>query len=214
MDDRPLRYAPPRIIFDDAPSRALLEQLPENLDQLVAETSLQQRRTPFADYSRTLSATGGVHIRYRDIALGLPYKVLRVFTWTVATGLAGWLLLFEFDLDDYTAYGSLAGCALLVFLIVWRKLKQWHEVEILPDRMIIDGKGAFLAEDIGDKWPELQVKNAETGEAVISGIAGTRFIEFMTVNRIDQNDRTPEVLAAHLKEAMEQLWGRREVTFR
>jgi len=48
---------------------------------------------------------------------------------------------------------------------------------------------------------------------VICGIYGTRHIEFMTANRRDKSDRTPEVLAADLQAAMEQLWGRREITF-
>ncbi len=43
--------------------------------------------------------------------------------------------------------------------------------------------------------------------------AAPGFIEYMTANRMDENDRTPEVLAADLQQAMEQLWGRREVTF-
>lgn len=46
---------------------------------------------------------------------------------------------------------------------------------------------------------------------VLSGIVGSRFIErFVTCNRLDEWDRTPEVLAADLELAMEQLWGRRE----
>ena len=48
---------------------------------------------------------------------------------------------------------------------------------------------------------------------VISGICGTRYIELMTANRLDECDKTPEVLAADLKAAMDQMWGRREVTF-
>jgi hypothetical protein len=34
---------------------------------------------------------------------------------------------------------------------------------------------------------------------VIGGICGTRFIEYMTANRLDKNDRTPERLAADLE---------------
>ena len=40
-----------------------------------------------------------------------------------------------------------------------------------------------------------------------------RACRYMTANRLDENDGTPEVLAADLQAAMEQLWGRREVTF-
>jgi hypothetical protein len=49
--------------------------------------------------------------------------------------------------------------------------------------------------------------------SALSSQFGTRFIEYMTANRLDKNDRTPKVLAADLEAAMEQLWGRREVTF-
>jgi hypothetical protein len=35
----------------------------------------------------------------------------------------------------------------------------------------------------------------------------------MTANRVDENDRTPEVLAADLQDAMQQLWGRIELEF-
>jgi hypothetical protein len=35
----------------------------------------------------------------------------------------------------------------------------------------------------------------------------------MSAKRLDNNDRTPEILAADLQAAIEQLWGRREVTF-
>jgi hypothetical protein len=47
----------------------------------------------------------------------------------------------------------------------------------------------------------------------ISGIVGTRWVDLMTVNRLDEQDRTAEILAADLREAMDQLWARQEVTF-
>ena len=79
--------------------------------------------------------------------------------------------------------------------------------------MIVDGKDIFYTSDIGENWPALQMKDDDPDHMVIAGICGTRFIEYMTANRLDKNDRTPEVLAADLAAAMEQLWGRREVTF-
>jgi hypothetical protein len=79
--------------------------------------------------------------------------------------------------------------------------------------MIIDGEDVFYADDIGDNWPQLQMKDGDPELWVISGICGTRFVEFLTVHRRDENDRTAEVLAADLRAAMEQLWGRREAIF-
>jgi hypothetical protein len=46
----------------------------------------------------------------------------------------------------------------------------------------------------------------EKGNQVLSGIYGTRFVEYLTVRRFDDYDRMPEVFAAHLNEAMQQLW--------
>jgi hypothetical protein len=102
---------------------------------------------------------------------------------------------------------------LIAWLIVRQTVEASHSIEIRPDAMIVDGKDVFYAEDIGDNWPQLQAKDDDPDCMVICGICGTRFTEYMTANRLDENDRTPEVLAADLRAAMEQLWGRREVTF-
>ena len=75
------------------------------------------------------------------------------------------------------------------------------------------GRDIFWAEDIGENWPELKTKDDGPDRMVIAGICGTRYVEYMTANRFDECDRTSEVLAEDLKNAMEQLWGRREVTF-
>jgi hypothetical protein len=50
-------------------------------------------------------------------------------------------------------------------------------------------------------------------DRIVCSICGTRFIEYLTANRLDKNDRTLERLAADLQAATDQLWGRREVTF-
>jgi hypothetical protein len=110
----------------------------------------------------------------------------------------------------------LLAFTLLMFvngLIVRLRIEVSHSVEIRADAMIVDGEDVFYAQDIGDNWPELQMKDDDPDRMVICGICGTRFIEYMTANRLDKNDRTPEMLAADLQAAIEQLWGRREVTF-
>jgi hypothetical protein len=48
-----------------------------------------------------------------------------------------------------------------------------------------------------ESLPALERK--ETGKEVGCGIYGTRYVEYLTVRRFDDNDRTPEVFAAHLK---------------
>ena len=172
-----------------------------------------ERRSPFKDYLRMLTPEGGVVIFYMDQDRILFLAILRVFAWTVATGLGGWLIFFESPLN--VAQGLLA-IALLMFInvrIVRRPVEVSHSVEIRSDAMIVDGTDVFYAEDIGDNWPELQMKDNDPDRMVISGIYGTRNVEYATANRLDPKDCTPEILAADLEAAMEQLWGRREVTF-
>lgn len=38
-------------------------------------------------------------------------------------------------------------------------------------------------------------------------VYGMRLVEYLTVRRFDELDRTPEVIAAHLQDAMRQLWA-------
>jgi len=101
----------------------------------------------------------------------------------------------------------------LLMLIASRRFITQHSVEIRPENMIVDGEDTFYVRDNGENWPPLQMKDDDPDRMVVCGICGTRFIEYMTANRLDENDRTPELLAADLEAAMEQLWGRREVTF-
>jgi hypothetical protein len=46
----------------------------------------------------------------------------------------------------------------------------------------------------------------ENDNLILSGSYGTRHVEYLTARRFDKHDRMPEVFAAHLKEAMQQLW--------
>jgi hypothetical protein len=211
-----LRFAPPSMDFDPRLANELArleETIPAAIDEPYPIASLAGRRSPFKDYVRMLTPEGGILILYKDQDCSLFLTILRVFTWTVATGTGGWLIFF---VSSLSALPSLLIFALLMLvngLIVCQTVEASHSVEIRPDVMIVDGEDGFYAEDIGDTWPELQMKDDDPDRMVISGICGVRFIEYMTANRLDENDRTPEVLAADLKAAMEQLWGRREVTF-
>jgi hypothetical protein len=108
-----------------------------------------------------------------------------------ATWIGGWLIYCESSLS---VLQCLLAFALLMFvsgLIVRRRIKVSHSVEIRPDAMIIDGEDVFYARDIGNNWPALQMKDDDPDRMVICG----------------------ELLAADLQAAIEQLWGRREVTF-
>ena len=171
------------------------------------------RRDPFNFYVRMLTPQGGILVLYKDQYRSLPLTILRVSAWIAATWIGGWLIFVESSLS---VLQCLLAFALLMFvngIIVRRRIEVSHSVEIRPDAMIVDGEDVFYAEDIGDNWPELQMKDDDPDRMVICGICGTRFIEYMTANRLDKNDRTPELLAADLQAAIEQLWGRREVSF-
>jgi hypothetical protein len=206
------RLVPPRVEFDPTLANDLARY------QLPAPTEanelypIPRRRSPFKDYVRVLTPEGGILILYKDQDRGWFLTVLRIFAWIMATGVGAWLIFFVSALSVLQGLSALALLMLTAWLIVRQTVEASHSVEIRPDVMIIDGRDVFYAEDIGENWPELQMKD-DPERMVIAGICGTRFIEFMTANRLDENDRTPEVLAADLRAAMEQLWGRREVTF-
>jgi hypothetical protein len=171
------------------------------------------RRSPRDGYVRMLTEEGGILIAYKDQDRGVFLTLLRFFTWITATGVGGWLLFIESDVPVGRCLLALAALTVISWHIVRRPIEIFHTVEIRPDILIIDGTDVFYAEDIGENWPELQMKDDDPDCMVIAGICGTRFIEYMTANRLDENDRTPEVLAEDLEAAMEQLWSRREVTF-
>jgi hypothetical protein len=208
--------------FQDQPSeigfeitlRGDLAGVPATLPTLPAGPSSQQicRKSPFAHYSRMLTAEGGILIVYKDLALGGIYTFLRVMFFIAATYFELWALCRTALSSD--AFALLFAFAMLgnVIATYW-KIKIGHSVEIRHDRMILDGKHVFWATDIGQNFPQLQRKDDDPNRMTIAGICGTRFVEYMTANRIDDNDRTPEVLIADLQDAMQKLWGRSEVTF-
>lgn len=206
-------YVPPRMEFDPqlADEVARLGRLDPPPIEGEDPTALA-RRSPFDGYSRSLTSDGGILITYKDLNRGLVCKGLKISACLAVTvPLLG--PIFDMPLLSSTQLISAAALGLVDWIVLMWKVKKRHSVEVRPDCMIIDRKDIFWAEDIGDNWPELAPDQEDPTKINISGICGTRFIKYMTANRIDDNDRMPEVLMAHLQEAMEQLWGRREVTF-
>jgi len=210
---RPIRYVALHLTFEPRLENELARWEQATQDLNVETSVVRNRRRPFDGYTRVLTSDGGILISYTDRDDSIVYTVLRVFTWVVTTGVGGWLLSIHGQLETAAGLVSLAVLALLAWLIVRRKLKALHAVEIRADCMVVDGRDIFWADDIGENWPELKTKDDGPDRLVIAGICGTRFVEYMTANRFDECDRTPELLAENLKNAMEQLWGRREVTF-
>jgi hypothetical protein len=212
MSDR-LRFVPPRVEFDPTLANELA-RTPAPAPTVAAELyPIHGRRSPFKDYVRMLTPEGGILILYKDQDRSLFLKILRLFAWTMATGVGGWLIFYQSSLSGLQSLLALALLMLSAWLIVRQPIDVSHSVEIRPDRMIIDDWDVFWAKDIGENWPELRMKDDDPDRMVVGGICGTRYIEYMTANRLDKNDRTPERLAADLEAAIEQLWGRREVLF-
>ncbi len=211
----PVRYLPPTIVFEEGMADALTALAPITPDTYPGMLGIPSSRpsSPFVGYTRTLTSEGGVLIAYKDLDCRVRYTILRIYTWTVVNGLGAWGVFQHSGLSTLKGGACLIVLGILTWLIVRMKIEAQHTVEIRPHCMVVDGTDVFRADDIGDNWPELKAKDDAPDQATICGICGTRFIEYMTVNRLDENDRTPEVLQADLKNAMEQLWGRREVTF-
>jgi hypothetical protein len=209
MNER-VRFVPPSVDFDPRLANELTRREATLPAADEAPRLIAGRRSPFNGYVRMLTPEGGILILYQDQKRSVLLTCLRVFASMTAFVLAFWLVFFP---GSFSVLKGVALVTLVTGLILYWKIKVQHSVEIRPDAMIVDGEDVFYAEDIGDNWPELQMKDDDPDRMVISGICGTRFVEYMTAHRLDKNDRTPEILAADLKAAMEQLWGRREVTF-
>jgi hypothetical protein len=208
-----IKYQPPHVEFDHslADQLARLPEVPRRPSSPPAYDS-PVRRSPFLDYVRILTPQGGILILYKDRARGWLYTALRLIAWFVLMGVGAWLLR-QYSLSPSKALvWFLILCAFNLFCVT-RTIKISHSVEIRHDRMILDTKHVFWASDIGVNYPELKTKDDDPNRLVICGICGTRFVEYMTANRIDDNDRMPEVLAADLRNAMQQLWERTEVVF-
>ena len=101
-----------------------------------------------------LTPEGGIPILYKDQDRGWFLMVLRVFAWIMATGVGGWLIFYKSSRSIQPAIGVF----ILLMLIVRQTVEASHSVEIHPDGMIVDGR-FFSAEDVGDNWPELQMKD-------------------------------------------------------
>ena len=53
-------------------------------------------------------------------------------------------------------------------------------------------------------WPGFMPNDA--GHFILAGVYGTRWIEYLTIRRFDDNDRAPEVFASQLATAMKVQW--------
>jgi hypothetical protein len=161
---------------------------------------------PYVDYDRSLTPEGGLAVTYKDLDLRWRYTLRRLFFWTTASGIEAWYLIHHAPV--YSTWINLAlwlAAALVNWLIVRKPVEVYRTVEIRPDCMILNGSDIFWKGKMECGWPAFQ-PDAE-GNQILCGVYGTRFVEYLTVRRFEEKlDRTPEVIAAHLQDAMQQLW--------
>jgi len=160
---------------------------------------------PYLDYSRTLTLEGGVLIVYKDLDLRLRHIFWRFAAWTTVTGLETWFLCVHSPLHNlWIGVACLLAVATVNVFIVAKPVEIYCSVEIRPDCMVLGGSEVFWLSRMENGWPAFQPD--EEGNLVLSGIYGTRFVEYLTARRFDEYDRMPEVFAAHWQQAVQQLW--------
>ena len=163
------------------------------------------RTDPYVDYGRFLTPEGGVLLIYKDLDLRLRHTLWRLSAWTGFTAIEGWFLLRHSPLHTgWINLGLFLAVGLVNWLIVAKPVEIYRRIDIIPDGMILEGRDLFWRRFMEAGWPMLQT-DAE-GNPILCGVYGTRFVEYLTLRRFDEFDRTPEVLAAHLLDAMQQLW--------
>ena len=162
---------------------------------------------PYVDYGRFLTAEGGILLVYKDLDLRPRHTLWAIFAWTAATGFEGWYLLHHSPVQSaWVNVALFVALAIVNAIIVSKPIEVYRTIEIRPEGMILEGGEFFSRYHMEGGWPFF-AKDAE-GSQVLCGIYGTRFVEYLTVRRFDEHDRMPEVIAAHLQDAMQQLWTR------
>ena len=162
---------------------------------------------PYEGYGRILTAAGGILITFKDRDLRWRHTIWRVAAWSAFTGFELWLTQnLPAGGPGWLAYLALLAAAVLNWLILRKPAEVLRQIEIRPDCLIFEGAEVFWRRFMEGELPSLK-PDAE-GNLILSGIYGTRHVEFATLRRFDEHDRSPEVFAAHIEEAFAQLWSR------
>jgi hypothetical protein len=161
---------------------------------------------PYVDYGRSLTAEGSIIICYKGIDERWRHTIWRLLAWSAATFVDGH---FVFQLANIQHKALSLFCLLVAAIINWlivrKPVEICRQVEIKPDCMVIDGTDIFWLRKMEAGWPAFRPD--DTGKAMIlCGTYGTRFVEYLKVPRFEDEDRAPEVFAAHLQDAINQLW--------
>lgn len=176
-----------------------------NSVELPTAPPAQFQIDPYLDYGRFLTAEGGILIIYKDIDLRWRHIVWRIIAWAGFTGLeADYLFNLAPEHSLWIAIAVFLVAAIANWFIVARPVELYRRIEIRPDYMIIDDGEIFWARFMEGGLPNCRPR--PDGTRVFCGVYGTRFVEFLTIRRFDDMDRMPEVMSAHLQDAMRQLW--------
>jgi len=160
---------------------------------------------PYVDYGRFLTPEGGILLAYKDLDLRVRHIFWRVFAWTTTTGGEGWYLFHHSPLHSFWLnLVCLLAVGVINWFIVAKPVEVYRRVEIRPDCMIIEGSDIFWLRYMECGRPAFRPD--DEGNQVLCGVYGTRFVEYLTVRAFDEHDRAPEVFAAHVQEAMRQIW--------
>ena len=157
---------------------------------------------PYVDYGRFLTPEGGILFVYKDVDERLLHELKRAVIWALFSLPEGWFLLSHSPLRSMLLNIMLfLAIAVVNLLIVSKPVEVYRSVEIRPDCMIIERAEIFWLRYMEAGWPAFR-----EGSGSLCGIYGSRFVEYLTVRAFDEFDKAPEVFAAHLQEAMQQLW--------
>ncbi len=170
----------------------------------VAEALTDCQPDPYLDYGRFLTAEGGVLFQYKDIDERFCHTLWRWAAWLTFTSVEGlWLDDAALSPSRWITLACVLAVGLLNWLIVRKPVEIYRQLEIRPDCLIIDRQEIFWLRFM-EQWPTFRPDLK--GNQILSGIYGTRCVEFLTVRRFDEFDRTPEIFPAHLQDAMTRLW--------
>ena len=160
---------------------------------------------PYLDYGRFLTAEAGILLIYKDIDKRFRHTFWRVLAWSSFTAVEYYYLFSVAPIQNrWVTVAAFVAAAVVNWLIVAKPIEIYRRIEVRQDCMIIDGGDVFWARFMEGGLPSCR-PDAERN-LVFCGIYGTRFVEYLTIRRFDDNDRMPEVMSAHLQDAMLQLW--------
>lgn len=177
------------------------------IERNYSPPSLGFQSNPYLDYGRYLTCEGGILMIFKDVDVRLRHTLWRLLAWTVFTGFeAIWLSLYASIQSMWIELAFLFALAVVNWLIVKKPVEIYRRIEIRPECMIVEDSDVFWIRYMEGGFPSFHAD--KDGNQKLSGIYGTRYVEYLTIRRFDENDRMSDVFKAHLQDAMRQLWSR------